>query len=218
MKKTALVAVLIIGLALAGYHVRQRMLLSRAVAKSASQPAVTLPSPTPASTAAPPSPSTAQSDFPVDEVEAEVIRHAKTLPASKLDARLPNEPFETWLKTTLGPDAKLTWESNDCGEFDGSGHQSSVPVCADARAEFTDGRRVSLWIAVGSQALDNATPNLRFSKKPGLWWATVSFRNDEFSCRLQLSYLKEAIEAELSSTDATIRRWCSGHLPPADSD
>lgn len=154
---------------------------------------------------------TAQSEIPVEEIEASVIRHAKALPASELDANLPNEPFETWLKRTLGPDAKLQWESNDCGEFDGSGRQTSVPICVDAKAEFSDGRRVSLWIVVGSLDIGSTKPE--FSKQSGVWWADVTSLADELSCRLRLSYLKDVLDAKSASTDAMMRKWCGGHLP-----
>lgn len=114
----------------------------------------------------------------------EIIRRAQTASAAQLEPGLPDEPFSNWLKKTLGPNAAIAWTTNDCGEQDGSGRQTSTPVCADAEATFPDGRKLSVWIAVGSQSLRSPKAMPEFSPNPGVWWITLS-AGGERECSLR---------------------------------
>jgi hypothetical protein len=78
----------------------------------------------------------------------EVIAYAKQLDVKKIDSRLGSERYEVWLTRTLGPDATITWESDDCGE--GGNGYGDVPVCITAEAKLRPRGQVVISIAVGS--------------------------------------------------------------------
>ncbi len=79
---------------------------------------------------------------------------------SSIDSHLPSVLYEDWLRKTLGNDAKITWEVNDCGE--GGDREGSVPICVTAVGRVGECGEVAVSIAVGSSE-DN-----RFSK-PEVW-------------------------------------------------
>jgi hypothetical protein len=87
------------------------------------------------------------------KTEDEVIAHAKRIDVSQLDPALPSQPFASWFRHTIGPDAKVAWEVNDCGEQTGSRSdpERDLPLCAQAEAELLDGRKVVVIISVGTQ-------------------------------------------------------------------
>jgi hypothetical protein len=143
--------------------------------------------------------------------EAEIIRRARRASAAQMERGLPDEPLEDWLKRSLGPGVAVEWEINDCGEFDGSGQQESVPVCADAEAKFADGRTISIWIAVGSQDLQGTNSAPDFSGDPAVWWAALSSRST--GCRIRLADIAELVDLypERMSSDQ-VNRYCGGQL------
>src|SRR5207249_8000668 len=63
---------------------------------------------------------------------------------------LPISPFETWLTQSIGQDASISWEVNDCGE--GGDGQEEVPVCAAAEVKLGACGRIYIGIAVGDSA------------------------------------------------------------------
>jgi len=80
------------------------------------------------------------------------LAYAKHVSVSRLDPRLPKQAFGQWFKETVGTDARIMWEVNDCGEQTGGGTQKDrdIPTCVEADAELSDGRNVVVRVAVGT--------------------------------------------------------------------
>jgi hypothetical protein len=78
----------------------------------------------------------------------EVEAYGKQLEVNRIDARLGSGRYDAWLARTLGPDATIKWESDDCGEG-GKGY-GDVPVCVTARATLRPRGRVIISVSVGS--------------------------------------------------------------------
>lgn len=85
-------------------------------------------------------------------LERRAIEAAKHVSAKSLDSVLPSQSFEKWLQSLIGPETRVAWESNDCGEQTGdpATTPSDPPVCAQASATLPDGRTVTVMIAVGT--------------------------------------------------------------------
>jgi hypothetical protein len=100
--------------------------------------------------------------------DRKMIAHAKAIPVSQLDAKLPSVPLEQWLEKQAGEGARITWEVNDCGEQGGSPQEGErdFPVCVEADAHLGDKREIVVSIAVG-------TYKAGISGKPAVWWITV---------------------------------------------
>ena len=76
----------------------------------------------------------------------QIIARAKAANVSELEKGMPEQPFGDWLESNFAGKAKISWEVNDCGENDGSGHQDELPVCAEADLNFLRvNRLVSRW-------------------------------------------------------------------------
>jgi hypothetical protein len=80
------------------------------------------------------------------------IAYAKRSDVSRLDSRLPRQRFDDWFRSVVGPLAEIRWEANDCGEQTGgkADKRRDLPVCAQAEALLSDGRKVVVSIAVGT--------------------------------------------------------------------
>ena len=101
-------------------------------------------------------------------LDERAIGFAKALPVSRLDARMPRQPFDAWFQKLVGSQAKVTWETNDCGEQTGSpaDAQRDFPICVEVGAALADGRKVAVQIAVG-------TFQKGISGRPVVWWAAI---------------------------------------------
>ena len=73
--------------------------------------------------------------------------------------------FDRWFWNAVGADAWVSWEVNDCGEQTGSPADSAreYPICVQAMAEWKDGRKAYLWIAVGSGNEVRGKPELAYA-------------------------------------------------------
>ena len=84
----------------------------------------------------------------------EAIDLLEQMPAVRLDSLLPKSPFLDWLKSIVGPEAKLDWEINDCGEQTGVpliDQNRDMPVCVEITASLPDRRTVGIMIGIGTQ-------------------------------------------------------------------
>ncbi len=81
--------------------------------------------------------------------EPDWIQAAKSVNAHALDASLPDTDFAIWYSAVTGQ-SSIEWESNDCGEQDGSGTQADFPICVEARAELPGQGTLSVSMALGS--------------------------------------------------------------------
>jgi hypothetical protein len=87
-------------------------------------------------------------------LEERAILAARQIPVSKLEPGLPNQTFDRWFTQTVGPEASINWELNDCGEFTGNPQVDrgrDLPICVAAIASLADGRLVTVEITVGTQ-------------------------------------------------------------------
>ena len=101
-------------------------------------------------------------------LDERAIRFAKTIPVSRLEAGMPRLPFAAWFQKLVASQAKVTWETNDCGEQTGSpaDAQRDFPICAEAEAALANGRKITVQIAVG-------TFQKGISGRPVVWWAAI---------------------------------------------
>ena len=106
--------------------------------------------------------SMAQSDR---ALEQRAIAAAKRVDVSRLDVKLPRMRFDAWLQKQIGS-ARITWESNDCGEQDGFTQRADIPVCGEASATLPDGRKLTVMIGVG-------TLKKGIQGAPGVWFLAV---------------------------------------------
>lgn len=75
----------------------------------------------------------------------------KTL-ASELDASLPSRPFADWFRETVGPQAGVNWQLNECSGETGLAEPEgrALRACAEVNALLPDGRKAIVMIEVGN--------------------------------------------------------------------
>lgn len=85
-------------------------------------------------------------------LEQRVVAAVQKLSAKSLDPELPDQPFAEWFQSVVGKDAKVEWESNDCGEQTGDPKTTPAdfPICGQASAKLSRARTVTVMVAVGS--------------------------------------------------------------------
>lgn len=121
------------------------------------------------------------------------MARVKKVPAKQLDDALPVVRFAAWLRTTVGAEAKIEWEVNDCGEQTGDpavDKGRDFPACVEAIATLADGRRVHVQVIVGTFAKG-------FVGKPQVRSVSIA-RGDDFSEVERLSALPAALEHRTS--------------------
>lgn len=123
--------------------------------------------------------------------DEQVIARAKRSDVSKLDSRLTGRRFNEWLKSVVGPDAKIRWEANDCGEQTGgkADKRRDLPVCAQAEAFLSDGRKVVVTIAVG-------TMKKGLTREPGGMYYSVVEQGDKLDTIKRLGDLPEMLRSK----------------------
>jgi TonB family protein len=87
---------------------------------------------------------------PLSEKQA-VASAQKTL-ASELDATLPSQPFADWFRETVGPEAGVNWQLNECNEQPSLAPTEGrdLRACAEVNALLPDGRKAIVMIEVGT--------------------------------------------------------------------
>jgi len=83
--------------------------------------------------------------------EERIITPIRRLDVSKLDPSLPKKQFASWLAELFGPNSKINWEINDCGEQSG-GRQDlgrDIPTCLQAEATTSADWNVVVMIQIG---------------------------------------------------------------------
>jgi hypothetical protein len=76
------------------------------------------------------------------------LAYGKRLNVNRIDSHLRSERYPAWLARTLGPDATITWSSDDCAE--GGGGYEDVPLCITAEAQLRPRGHLILRVAVGT--------------------------------------------------------------------
>lgn len=118
-----------------------------------------------------------------------LISEMKLIAVSTLDPALPSIPFEQWLRTEAGADARFAWEVNDCGEQTGSPGQnpSEIPTCVEADAWLKDGRQIVIMIAT-----PQAAHGKEGEQKPVVFFAQLISTREKITLK-QLSDLPAAL-------------------------
>jgi hypothetical protein len=121
--------------------------------------------------------------------EVRSVSAARRVSVSRLDPSLPRMRLDSWLRLVLGPQTRIAWETNDCGEGSGSPSDSSrdLPVCAEASATLRGGATLYLSVAVGSLSIGvHGAPSL---------WDAVIVRGDSTESFRSLARFARAIRA-----------------------
>jgi TonB family protein len=87
----------------------------------------------------------------MESLETRAISTAQRIPASSLDARLPNRSFGDWLSELVGQESGIVWQLAECGansSTDGKGRD--VSACAEATVLLPNGDKVIVGISVGT--------------------------------------------------------------------
>ena len=85
--------------------------------------------------------------------DAKAIEAAKHTSVRQIDNSLPDKPFEKWLHDLVGPQTKIAWEVNDCGEQSGNPSldmDHDIPMCAEAQVLLKDARKLHISLSVGT--------------------------------------------------------------------
>jgi|SRR6266404_826173 len=119
------------------------------------------------------------------------IAYAKRSDVSRLDSRLPRQRFDDWFRSVVGPLAEIRWEANDCGEQTGgkADRRRDLPVCAQAEALLSDGRKVVVTIAVG-------TMKKGLTRVPGGMYYSVVEQGDKLDTIKRLGDLPEMLRSK----------------------
>jgi len=88
--------------------------------------------------------------FQSESFEKRAISAAQRIPASTLDAKLPNRSFGVWLNGLVGKDAGIVWQLAECGAGAPGRTGQDTPVCAEASALLPNGDTVVIGISVGT--------------------------------------------------------------------
>jgi TonB family protein len=85
-----------------------------------------------------------------ESFEKRAIAAAQRVPASNLDAKLPNRSFVTWLSGLVGKDAGVVWQLAECGSEAPGGTSQDVLACAEANVLLPNGDTVIVGISIGT--------------------------------------------------------------------
>jgi hypothetical protein len=103
-----------------------------------------------------------------DSKEHAVIEYIQSLPASKINPKLPSIPYEQWLKQIVG-DVKLEWEIDDCGEGGDKPIDEPVPACVSVGTPQWHCPSVNISLMVSGKYEDMAPQG-----DAGFWYGGVS--------------------------------------------
>ena len=101
--------------------------------------------------------------------QAAIIARAKKTPVSFLDSSLPHQSASEWMERTAGAPARIAWEVNDCGDV--AKQPGTIPVCAQANIDFSDGTKFQALLLMGTRA--PRSHGVEFAD-PSLMWAAYS--------------------------------------------
>jgi len=85
-----------------------------------------------------------------ESFEKRAIAVVQRLPASSLDAKLPNRSFVTWLSGLVGKDAGVVWQLAECGEGAPGGNNRDALACAEASVLLPNGDTLIVGISIGT--------------------------------------------------------------------
>ncbi len=98
--------------------------------------------------------------------QTQTINYAKKYLVSNIEPNLPRQSFAVWFRETVGKDAKIVWEINDCGEQTGTSEDKrrNFPMCVNAFATLGSDVSVSVNIQFGTfkRGIAKGNPTVRF--------------------------------------------------------
>jgi hypothetical protein len=93
----------------------------------------------------------AMAQHPADDAKA--IEATKHTSVRQIENVLPDKPFEEWLRDMVGPQTKIAWEVNDCGEQSGNPEVDKgrdFPMCVSALVDLAANRNLDVQLVVGT--------------------------------------------------------------------
>jgi len=87
-----------------------------------------------------------------ESFEKQAMAIVQRTPVGEFDPELPKDPFGTWFKQLVGPQAGIIWQLTECGEpinVPGETEQD-IPACVEANAILPGYGKVIVVIAVGT--------------------------------------------------------------------
>ena len=125
----------------------------------------------------------------IDSFEKQALSLVQAMPASDLDAELPNRSFTNWFERVIGAKAGVVWQLTECGKqfIAPNVTGSDLPACAEITAVLPDRRRVFITISVG-------TFKKGLTEKPAFFGAVIEQNSQLYSVR-RLSDLPEMLRA-----------------------
>ncbi len=124
---------------------------------------------------------------------ATAIKFARATLVSNIEKGMPKMRFDTWLRQTVGPNLKIAWEVNDCGEQTGTPADKGrdFPMCVEAIADSMD-----VHIAVGIMV---GTFKRGITGKPIVRGVTLNFEGEEARSVDNLADLKKQLKEAVGS-------------------
>ena len=117
--------------------------------------------------------------------QTETINYAKKYLLSEIETILPPQSFAEWFRETVGQEAKIDWDINDCGDQTGTAEDGGrdSPMCVKAFAAIGSDVSASVNIQFGTFGR-GITPG-----KPAVRFISIS-REDDFGIQpLKMSEL-----------------------------
>ncbi|HEX2491662.1 MAG TPA: TonB family protein [Blastocatellia bacterium] len=85
-----------------------------------------------------------------ESFEKRAISAVQRIPASNLDAKLPNRSFGAWLSGLVGKDSGVVWQLAECGAGAPGGTGQDALACAEATVLLPNGDTVVVGISIGT--------------------------------------------------------------------
>lgn len=85
--------------------------------------------------------------------DAKAIEAARQTSVRQIEDSLPDMPFEKWLRGLVGPQRRIAWEVNDCGEQSGNPEIDkgrNFPMCVSALVDLGADQRLDVQLVVGT--------------------------------------------------------------------
>ena len=107
--------------------------------------------------------------------EKQALELVQRTPVSTLESEMPKRRFDDWFKNLVGAQAGIIWQLSECDQGVGVREPGAdLPVCVEANALLTDGRKVAVMVAVG-------TFKKGITGDPGFFFAVIEHRGQMYS-------------------------------------
>jgi hypothetical protein len=124
--------------------------------------------------------------------DARAIAAAEQTSVHRIDPSLPDKPFIEWLRDVAGPQARINWEVNDCGEQTGNPESDKgrdFPMCAEAQVTLQRKSKLSVALSMGTFKTGVQPGSVRFA------YAVITGPGGSARSIKKLSQVPEAVKA-----------------------